>query len=377
MTAVREAAFPALLRKKRFWLVALAPLAALLSAVCRQNPAFTEKVISRGVYPVLGQGISFLTGLLPFSLAEAFLALGVPLLLLWLGRKIYLFCRVPQRRRGIAAALAADLCCIGGVLSLAYVLLCGAQYSRLSFAEQAGLEVRPSTAGELGDLCEELVQSAALLREQVLEDGEGVARCTESSSYSNARKTREAMDSLSQDYPVLKGHYSSPKPVFFSRVLSAFNLEGVFCPFTMEANVNRDSMDFSRASTMCHEQAHLRGFIREDEANYIAYLACMKSEDLSVRYSGAMLAVIYSMNQLYAVDGERFEEIYSRYSPGMLRDLAAHRDYWKQFEGPVSDFGSSVNDTYLKANRQQDGVQSYGRMVDLLLAQYRREHGLS
>ena len=60
----------------------------------------------------------------------------------------------------------------------------------------------------------------------------------------------------------------------------------------------------------------------------------------------------------------------------MLRDLAAHRAYWKQFEGPVSDLGSSVNDAYLKANRQQDGVQSYGRMVDLLLAEYRQEKSI-
>lgn len=32
-----------------------------------------------------------------------------------------------------------------------------------------------------------------------------------------------------------------------------------------------------------------------------------------------------------------------------------------------------VNDAYLKANGQENGLRSYGRMVDLLLAYYRDE----
>lgn len=375
MTAVKEAAL-GLLRRKRFWAVLLVPLSLLLNGLCIRSPEFTERFISRGVYPAMAQSISFVTGLLPFSLIEVFLALGVPLLLVLLARGCFRFFRRREERRQMAAGFTATLCCAAGIFSVLYVLLCGAQYSRLSFAELAGLPVRPSTAEELGDFCEELTAFTAALREQVPEDENGVARCTDSSFYATARKARTAMDLLAEEYPVLEGKYSAPKPVFFSKVLSALDLEGVFCPFTMEANVNRDSMAFSRASTMCHEQAHLRGFIREDEANYIACRACLRSEDPSIRYSGAILAVIYSMNQLYEADRERFDEIYAGYSGGMLRDLAAHRAYWKQFEGPVSDLGSSVNDAYLKANRQQDGVQSYGRMVDLLLAEYRQKKSI-
>ena len=33
----------------------------------------------------------------------------------------------------------------------------------------------------------------------------------------------------------------------------------------------------------------------------------------------------------------------------------------------------AANDTYLKANDQADGMRSYGRMVDLLLAEQRAE----
>ena len=32
---------------------------------------------------------------------------------------------------------------------------------------------------------------------------------------------------------------------------------------------------------------------------------------------------------------------------------------------------NQMNDVYLKANSQEDGVKSYGRMVDLMLEYYR------
>ena len=62
------------------------------------------------------------------------------------------------------------------------------------------------------------------------------------------------------------------------------------------------------------------------------------------------------------------------YSDGVSRDLAANSLYWQEFKDkPVSNAAQKINDAYLKANNQEDGVQSYGRMVDLLLAQFRAE----
>ena len=66
----------------------------------------------------------------------------------------------------------------------------------------------------------------------------------------------------------------------------------------------------------------------------------------------------------------------------MSRDLIANNEYWDQFEKPVvgettvGEIAEKVNDTYLKINDQTDGTQSYGRVVDLLLAEYKKRHGL-
>ena len=58
------------------------------------------------------------------------------------------------------------------------------------------------------------------------------------------------------------------------------------------------------------------------------------------------------------------------YSEGMLRDLRDYNAYWDSFEGPIEEAVDNMNDNYLKFNKQENGVKSYGMMVDLLLAYY-------
>ena len=63
-----------------------------------------------------------------------------------------------------------------------------------------------------------------------------------------------------------------------------------------------------------------------------------------------------------------------QYSEGVVKDFRDNSAYWSQFEDTiVSTVSNKVNDTYLKANNQTDGVRSYDRMLDLLLARYRKE----
>ncbi len=123
---------------------------------------------------------------------------------------------------------------------------------------------------------------------------------------------------------------------------------------------------------MCHELSHVRGFMREDEANFIAYLACRISDDIEFKYSGIMLALIHSANALYSTDSKLFNELVkNHYSKEMLIDLKDNSLYWQKHSGFLSKVSNTVNNSYLKINGQSDGVRSYGRMVDLLIADYK------
>lgn len=84
-----------------------------------------------------------------------------------------------------------------------------------------------------------------------------------------------------------------------------------------------------------------------------------------------MLALINSANQLYKCDKQLYDTLVSEYySEAMLRDIADYNKYWDTYEGPIEEAVDNMNDTYLKFNKQEDGVNSYGMMVDLLLAYY-------
>ena len=68
---------------------------------------------------------------------------------------------------------------------------------------------------------------------------------------------------------------------------------------------------------------------------------------------------------LHSVDPEAFTALMAQASDGVKRDLGAYNAYWQQFEGRVQEISSSVNNAYLQSNLQEDGVKSYGRVVDL------------
>jgi len=367
-----------LIRLKRIWLLLLFPVAFVLLELAKRSEYFAEEIYAQGIFHLYSQGFSFVTGWLPFSLAEMGILLGIvgiPAIIIW---RIVAYVRGKGKRLFLIAADILSLLCIGSVVYFMLVLGCSINYYRKPIAEHLGLTVRESSVEELYALHAELVERTNAVKQQLItEDEEGVY-CLSVSKKELGRLCDEAFDRLAEEYDIFHGTYPKPKRVLFSAQMSRTELTGVYVPFTMEANVNVDIPDYSIASTMCHELAHLRGFIREDEANYISYLACMASGSPEVQYSGLMEALILSGNALYGKNPDLYYELRAGYDDGVNRDLAANSAYWAQYHNTkVSNVTEKLNDTYLKANDQEDGVQSYGRMVDLLLAEYRKNHGMN
>ena len=78
------------------------------------------------------------------------------------------------------------------------------------------------------------------------------------------------------------------------------------------------------------------------------------------------------MNALSKEDYEMAKQVQALYSENLRKDLEDYSRFWDKYEGRTSEVAEKVNDTYLKSNRQVDGVKSYGRMVDLLLAYHNK-----
>ena len=204
-----------------------------------------------------------------------------------------------------------------------------------------------------------------------------------------ADKARELMIQLGETYDQLDGYYPRPKALLSSDFMCQQYMCGYYFPFSMEANYNDVMYILNKPATMCHELAHLRGFIYEDEANFVAYLACVKSDDVFFRYAGNLSVLVYLNNDLYRAwqaDPEAYARAAEVMQPVAVTDQVWEDDTfvlqeeWDRINGKalidteIVDQASDIFiDTNLKVNGISDGSVSYSRVVRLLLQYYRTE----
>lgn len=322
-------------------------LAWMLQVAARQIPGFATWY-ARHVYPLLVGAIGRFFGIFPFSVVEMglyLLVFGVIVYVVWAIRR-------PMR-------MVQGMSLLVGILFFSYTANCGINYHAMPFSEYAGLEAGTYTKEELTELCEFLVEQVN-------------ATVTDESYKENRASWKQegvlAMQRAAEQFPCLAGFYPKPKEVACSYILSVQQLCGIYSPFTIEANFNGDMPDYNVPHTICHELSHLRGFMREDEANFIGYLACISSDHPAFRYSGYLTGWVYAGNALAGVDYEAYVALRRQLAPQAEVDLQANNAFWARYDGRVAEAANQINDTYLKMNAQTDGVRSYGRMVDLMLA---------
>lgn len=203
-----------------------------------------------------------------------------------------------------------------------------------------------------------------------------------------ADEARRLMQQLGETYSQLDGWYPRPKAMLFSDFMCQQYMQGYYFPFSMEANFNDVMHILNIPSTMCHELAHLRGYIYEDEANFIGYLACVQSEDAFFQYAGYLSVLNYLYNDVYKLwktNPDAYEE-----AAAVIRPVAVSQQVWEDnvfvsdeeweringkalIDTEIVDKAADVFiDTNLKVNGVADGKVSYSRVVTLLLQYYRQ-----
>ena len=337
------------------------------------------------IYPLLVSVIGRISGFFSFSLCEIF----IYILLIWL---IYTLVQAIRKKSSLSKKNKEDVSLpylnmetedskksyliswVSGVLLGAvfliflYVICCGINYRRTSFSEESGIIPIEYSAEELKEICVQLTGELNELSDQVLRNEEGIMVL----SVDEGEQAISAMRSLGEEYESLSGYYPRPKKLIVSELLSYQGLSGIYLPFTVEANYNGDMIPYNMPFTACHELSHLRGFMQEDETNFIAFLACIHDENIDFQYSGYMLGWTYCMNALYRMDDESWQEVRGLLDKTIEKDLLANNEFWDHYEGVVSEVSNQMNDLYLKANGESEGVQSYSRIVELIVAYYNK-----
>lgn len=349
------------------WLL-LIPIGLLLPKLSAQYPDLIETQYAQKLYPRISDAVGQASSVLPGSIAELIVYL---LAAFAVGLVILLLAHLLQRRQRLVRLVSfiLSLCIAVGVgINLMYWMW-GFNYARPTLSTLMQLEVKERSSEELEALCRKLTDEAIQLRSVVSEDANGVFKLTDDIT-TYFKLLPDAYTQLGQTYPLFARKTYPPKSVYASEAMSYAGIAGIFIPFTAEANVNVHQPPLLLLSAGAHEMAHYLGIAKEDEANFVAYLACLNSDIPSIRYSGVMLALIHATKKLDEVDSSAYTILRASYSDAMIRDLKSYNAYWDAHEGEVEETFDKMNDSYLKHNQQENGIKSYGMMVDLLLAYY-------
>ena len=347
----------------------------------------------RQVFPIWVNTYGRLMDIFSFSVGEWMLAAGVVVLGGALALGLVLLVRGMTALAARARKAVISPICPGWIrryyIFFAWTLLsvctvmtlnCSLLYQASTFSEQYFPNARSSyTLEELIELRNLVVERCNSLALKMERDDEGNVVYGGSVREMQEAAIR-AMQRLGQSYEQLDGYYPHPKPFAASDFFSQQHMQGYYFPFSMEANYNDVMYIMNKPDTFCHELAHLRGYIYEDEANFISFLACIQSGNSVFEYSGYLSVLNYLDNDFYKAVGKDREAYLAqaRISAQVQADNIFLTEWeWERINGKaiidtetVDQVSDVLRDTSLKAFGVSDGVLSYNRVVQLLLEWY-------
>lgn len=316
--------------------------------------------------------LAALTAPLPFSLGE----LIIWLLPLGLGLALYHGIRHrcdTWRASGVFIGILFSI--ILTVFSL-FVLGFSAGYRNTTLDKRLELEQESVSDEELRDTAKYLQQQLNATVSQITFEREGFSVMPWSLDEMN-QKLSAAYDSFCATHDFIKDNAGQPKPVLASEALSYLHITGVYSFFTGEANINVNFPDYTIPYTAAHEMAHQRGIAREDEANMIAFLVCLESDDSYIRYSALLNMYEYVANALYDANASMLRSVNSSLDASVRGEMSAYNDFYETYrDSTASKVSGTVNNTYLQSQQVPAGTKSYGMVVDLTVAWCKTRPGL-
>lgn len=253
------------------------------------------RLVYRPYFPVWLNTYARLTSALSISVGEIMLILAVGITAFGIGFFIYNLIRRGKYTTGLlkyGRTYAWIVLVVGYVMTLnCFILYHATGFAQKYMVKETGTMVvdmsdtavvEVDTKGKsaytkknLATLRDYLVEQCNTLADQIDRDEQGTA------VYSGdlIAESVHAMETMGQQYDRLSGYYVTPKYLKCSEFFSQQYIMGYYFPFSMEANINSVMYITNVAPTVCHELAHTKGFIFENDANMIGYLACIQSDD--------------------------------------------------------------------------------------------------
>ncbi len=311
--------------------------------------------------------ISTVTSVVPFSIAEILL-ITMPI---WIGLLIFFGVKQIKKGRKNGVRYLCNILCILCVIFILFVWTYSSGYNTTTIDKRLGIDRQNISAIELYDTAIWLTNNINELSNSVTYDSTGASQMPYS-YWELSSKLCSSYDSFVDEYGVLHNFWSKVKPIMLSEPFTYTHISGVYSFMTGESNVNVNYPDFIIASSSAHELAHQRGVAREDEANFVAFLVCIGSDDKFLQYSGYLDVYQNVMSALYSADKELYRQASSQLCEKALGDRISYSEFFKKYaDSKTSQISGSLNDSFLQANGQEAGTKSYGMVTDLTVAYYK------
>ncbi len=349
------------------WSWVLLILAAILIKWVSLYPDWVESNYTYGIYPFIAKVQRFLFGWIPFSIGDLFYAF---LILVVLFRTIMFF-KLLFKKRLTRKYFASGLQQAIFFFLFVYVffnLLWGLNYNRRGIAQQLGLNVKKYSLADLDTLTtviqNRLNQYAAFVTEQQRDSLDKKRKLFRESSL--------AYQTVADKYSFLQYTPGSVKPSLFSYLGNYLGFQGYYNPFSGEGQVNTTVPRFIEPFVTAHEIGHQVGYARENEANFVAFLACRTSSSPGVKYSMYFDIYSYAIREVGKRDTILARGFNQKMHPQVIKDFKELKDFFRQYRNPIEPIIMWGYGHFLKANNQPAGKEAYNEVVAWLIAYYKK-----
>jgi hypothetical protein len=328
------------------------------------HPNAIEHYYSHGLYPIICRVFHLVFNLFPFSVGDLFYIAVIGCLLYTIVRLIRLLIK---RRWGATGIFLLNVTIGVQIFVLAFYLFWGMNYYRPSAAIRLNLPESGYSTADLKLVTTMLIDSANASRAKI---GDADLHQDNKAIYKTAIK---AVNFLSDSSSNFYTYSPNIKSSLLTPLLNYIGTSGYYNPFTAEAQINYQMPVFLRPFVACHEMSHQMGYGPEDEANFVGFIAGIRSPDRLLRYSAYYVGVQEFMFALQQQDSVARKELKKRISPLVINDFKTERIYWRSYAGKAEVLTSLFYDNFLKANNQPQGLRTYNQMIRLVMGWYRKK----
>jgi hypothetical protein len=354
-------------RLMKSWSWVLLIILTILIKWASWYPGWVEHYYTYGIYPAISYVQRLLFGWIPISIGDLFYSFLIIIIIY----KLYRFFRLVFKKQFTRQYLTAGLQQSIFFILFVYVcfnLLWGLNYNRRGISVQLGIQVKRYSMEELNTLTFTLQNKLNQFASQV----------TEAQRDSFNKKSRlftlssNAYRQASVQYPFLKYNPVSVKPSLFSYLGNYLGFQGYYNPFSGEAQANTTIPRFLEPFVTAHEIAHQLGYAKENEANFVAFLAGRSSSSPVLKYSLYFDMYNYAIGEVYRRDTAAARVFQQNLHPQAVKDIKEYREFYRKYRNPVEPIIMWAYGHYLKANNQPAGKQTYNEVVAWLIAYYRK-----